>query len=63
MVGVDGIVIREAHDDDAGAVAGLLDQLGPNVIEVTSAVQRAGAHEFYRRPGYAERPKRFTKLL
>lgn len=32
-------------------------------IEVTSAEERTRAHEFYRRLGYNERPRRFIKYL
>jgi GNAT superfamily N-acetyltransferase len=32
-------------------------------IEVTSAEHRAGAHEFYERLGFEERPKRYTLEL
>jgi GNAT superfamily N-acetyltransferase len=38
-------------------------EAGCNIVEVTSAVWREGAHEFYRQLGYQERPRRFTKLL
>ena len=36
---------------------------GCSVIEVTSAGHRDGAHEFYRRLGYDEKPQRFLKTL
>jgi len=32
-------------------------------VEVTSGDQRKGAHEFYRKLGYVEKPKRFVKRL
>ena len=36
---------------------------GCDRIEVTSGEHRARAHEFYRRLGYEERPRRFIKEL
>ena len=36
---------------------------GCSAIEVTSAVHRPRAHDFYRRLGFEERPQRFIKLL
>lgn len=36
---------------------------GCAVIEVTSADDRDRAHDFYRRLGYTERPRRFMKRL
>jgi GNAT superfamily N-acetyltransferase len=38
-------------------------QTGCNLIEVTSADHRPRAHDFYRRLGYTERPRRFIKQL
>lgn len=36
---------------------------GCSAIEVTSAEHRPRAHDFYRRLGFEERPRRFIKLL
>lgn len=36
---------------------------GCSAIEVTSADHRPRAHDFYRRLGFEERPRRFIKLL
>jgi GNAT superfamily N-acetyltransferase len=36
---------------------------GCNLIEVTSGAHRERAHEFYRRLGFEERPRRFIKHL
>ena len=36
---------------------------GCSAIEVTSAEQRPRAHDFYRRLGFEERPRRFIKVL
>jgi N-acetylglutamate synthase-like GNAT family acetyltransferase len=38
-------------------------EAGCSAIEVTSAEQRPRAHEFYRRLGFEERPRRFIKQL
>lgn len=38
-------------------------QRGCTRMELTSGEQRADAHRFYLNNGYAERPKRFQKLL
>jgi GNAT superfamily N-acetyltransferase len=38
-------------------------EAGCTKIEITSGTQRDGAHAFYTRLGYSEKPKRFLKSL
>jgi len=47
----------------AGAAEEIARAAGCTTIEVTSGDHRPGAHTFYRRLGYEERPRRFLKRL
>jgi GNAT superfamily N-acetyltransferase len=54
----------------AGAGRGLMiflerlaRQAGCVKLEVTSSIQRKGAHAFYEQMGYQEEPRRFVKML
>lgn len=46
-----------------GQLEKIAKKLGCLKMEVTSGIQRKGAHNFYKRLGYVEKPRRFIKMF
>jgi GNAT superfamily N-acetyltransferase len=59
----DGMRRRGVGSALAEAAEGIARKAGCSVIEITSGDHRRAAHDFYRRLGFEEKPRRFVKRL
>jgi GNAT superfamily N-acetyltransferase len=63
MVVADGCRSRGIGGTLLASAEAIARDAGCERIEVTSADARTRAHDFYRRLGYVERPRRFIRYL